>query len=261
MCGLGPGDGALDRVSSGRAYLGLARGAWLDTVGVTASRRCRRWKKRSWLSGACWPRTAAASTVRSFASNPARVSPSCRSGRRLKYWSGPGVRALPRWRAASGLRKSRSAAAPTRPWSRRWRAGFRRIRSRRRPRRRGWWSAPSPSSTRTLRWRGAWRASPWRPTSKSSAPSTRPSTSSGSWRRAWARCAAPGAPPKPRRWCPTHSSTGFCFAGTPDDIAAQAEALFDAGAQRVEFGPPHGASSLVGIALLGEDVLPRLRAL
>lgn len=51
----------------------------------------------------------------------------------------------------------------------------------------------------------------------------------------------------------------FCFSGTPEMIAAQAEECFAAGADRVEFGTPHGLDPLVGIALLGDDVLPRVR--
>ncbi len=49
------------------------------------------------------------------------------------------------------------------------------------------------------------------------------------------------------------------FAGTPDDVAQQAADLFEAGAQRVEFGTPHGLSTEEGLRLLGEEVLPALR--
>jgi 5,10-methylenetetrahydromethanopterin reductase len=49
------------------------------------------------------------------------------------------------------------------------------------------------------------------------------------------------------------------FAGTPAQVAAQAQALFDAGATRVEFGTPHGLSEETGMRLLGEVVLPALR--
>ena len=51
----------------------------------------------------------------------------------------------------------------------------------------------------------------------------------------------------------------FAFAGTPDDIAAHAAALFAAGAQRVEFGTPHGLTPEEGMRLLGTRVLPALR--
>jgi len=50
----------------------------------------------------------------------------------------------------------------------------------------------------------------------------------------------------------------FAMAGTPERVAAQAQALFDAGATRVEFGSPHGLSEEDGIRLLGERVLPKL---
>ena len=50
----------------------------------------------------------------------------------------------------------------------------------------------------------------------------------------------------------------FAFAGTPAELAAHAEALFAAGATRVEFGTPHGLTPERGLRLLGEQVLPRL---
>jgi 5,10-methylenetetrahydromethanopterin reductase len=46
----------------------------------------------------------------------------------------------------------------------------------------------------------------------------------------------------------------FTFAGTPTDVAAQALALLDAGAHRVEFGAPQGR-----LDLLCDRVLPELR--
>ncbi len=51
----------------------------------------------------------------------------------------------------------------------------------------------------------------------------------------------------------------FAMAGTPEQVAEQAKALFEAGARRVEFGSPHGLTEEEGIRLLGERVLPRLR--
>ncbi len=49
------------------------------------------------------------------------------------------------------------------------------------------------------------------------------------------------------------------FAGTPDEVAEQALALFEAGVARVEFGTPHGLSPENGVRLLGEQVLPSLQ--
>jgi 5,10-methylenetetrahydromethanopterin reductase len=51
----------------------------------------------------------------------------------------------------------------------------------------------------------------------------------------------------------------LAFAGTPDEITAQTATLFEAGVQRVEFGTPHGLTTGAGLRLLGERVLPALR--
>jgi len=51
----------------------------------------------------------------------------------------------------------------------------------------------------------------------------------------------------------------FAFAGTPTQVAEQAEALFDAGARRVDFGTPHGLDERVGVELLAGEVAPRLQ--
>jgi 5,10-methylenetetrahydromethanopterin reductase len=51
----------------------------------------------------------------------------------------------------------------------------------------------------------------------------------------------------------------FAMAGTPEQVVEQATALYEAGARRVEFGSPHGLTEEEGIRLLGERVLPRLR--
>jgi 5,10-methylenetetrahydromethanopterin reductase len=51
----------------------------------------------------------------------------------------------------------------------------------------------------------------------------------------------------------------FVLAGAPRDVAAQAQALFDAGASRVEFGTPQGITTASGVDLLADRVLPLLR--
>jgi 5,10-methylenetetrahydromethanopterin reductase len=50
----------------------------------------------------------------------------------------------------------------------------------------------------------------------------------------------------------------FALAGTPEQVLQHAKRLFEAGARRVEFGSPHGLTEEDGIRLLGEQVLPRL---
>jgi 5,10-methylenetetrahydromethanopterin reductase len=52
----------------------------------------------------------------------------------------------------------------------------------------------------------------------------------------------------------------IAFAGTPHEVAKQALELFAAGVDRVEFGTPHGLTEHEGVRLLGERVLPALRA-
>lgn len=51
----------------------------------------------------------------------------------------------------------------------------------------------------------------------------------------------------------------FAFAGTPADVANHAQAIFDAGAARVDFGTPHGIDERHGVELLCTEVAPRLR--
>jgi 5,10-methylenetetrahydromethanopterin reductase len=48
----------------------------------------------------------------------------------------------------------------------------------------------------------------------------------------------------------------FAFAGTPRQVAAQTIELLERGARRVEFGPPHGLDEHVGVRLLAEQVAP-----
>ena len=58
---------------------------------------------------------------------------------------------------------------------------------------------------------------------------------------------------------PDHLLDRIAFAGTPAQVARQATALYDAGADRVEFGTPHGLDERQGLELLAGRVLPELR--
>ncbi len=51
----------------------------------------------------------------------------------------------------------------------------------------------------------------------------------------------------------------FVLAGTPEEVAAHARRLLAAGAKRVEFGTPQGLTTARGVELLCERVLPLLR--
>jgi 5,10-methylenetetrahydromethanopterin reductase len=46
------------------------------------------------------------------------------------------------------------------------------------------------------------------------------------------------------------------FAGTPEQVVRQVEALFEAGASRVELGTPHGVTDRGGVELLARRVVP-----
>lgn len=52
----------------------------------------------------------------------------------------------------------------------------------------------------------------------------------------------------------------FVFAGSPQDIISQCEALYDAGVARIELGTPHGArAAAAGIHLIGRRIIPALK--
>lgn len=51
----------------------------------------------------------------------------------------------------------------------------------------------------------------------------------------------------------------FAFAGSPDDVAQQVAALAQVGVHRVELGTPHGITSLSGVELIGKSVVPAVR--
>jgi 5,10-methylenetetrahydromethanopterin reductase len=60
----------------------------------------------------------------------------------------------------------------------------------------------------------------------------------------------PGGPPPLDR---------FTIAGTPEQVAARVRALWDAGVDRVELGTPQGSTRLEGVRLICDRVLPLLR--
>lgn len=51
----------------------------------------------------------------------------------------------------------------------------------------------------------------------------------------------------------------FCIAGTPEQVAARVSELWDAGVDRVELGTPQGRTTVEGVELICERVLPLLR--
>lgn len=61
------------------------------------------------------------------------------------------------------------------------------------------------------------------------------------------------------RLIPEDVLDAFAISGTPSQVTRQAALLIDAGAKRVEFGTPHGMTWQQGLDLLGTEVLPELR--
>jgi 5,10-methylenetetrahydromethanopterin reductase len=51
----------------------------------------------------------------------------------------------------------------------------------------------------------------------------------------------------------------FTIAGTPEEVAAHALRLYEAGVKRVEFGTPQGLTTARGVELLSDRVLPLLK--
>ena len=51
----------------------------------------------------------------------------------------------------------------------------------------------------------------------------------------------------------------FCIAGTPEEVAARVHELWGAGVDRVELGTPQGRTPLAGVELICDRVLPLLR--
>lgn len=61
---------------------------------------------------------------------------------------------------------------------------------------------------------------------------------------------------KAESFVPDEAVHAFSLTGTPGDVIPQIEALVDAGATNIAFGPPHGPDFKETIRLLGEKVLP-----
>jgi 5,10-methylenetetrahydromethanopterin reductase len=70
-----------------------------------------------------------------------------------------------------------------------------------------------------------------------------------------------GDPAAAGRCIPDELLDRFALAGDPATIAAHAAALVEAGASRIEFGTPHGRSDQHGVELLGRHVLPVVKEL
>jgi len=61
------------------------------------------------------------------------------------------------------------------------------------------------------------------------------------------------------RMIPDELLDRFAFSGTPNQVSRQVRDIFEAGAARVEFGAPFGLDAERGLRLIGERVLPEFR--
>ncbi len=64
---------------------------------------------------------------------------------------------------------------------------------------------------------------------------------------------------KAASFVPDQAVKSFSLTGTPEDVIPQIEALIEAGATNVAFGPPHGPDAMEAIKLLGDKVLPNIQ--
>jgi 5,10-methylenetetrahydromethanopterin reductase len=251
----------LDSVSGGRAYLGLARGAWLDAVGVPQERPVRRLREAADVV-----RLLMAGDDRGYRGEIFRVQP----GVRLAYRPvRPGVDLLLGAWGPLGVALAGELAAEVKI---------------------GGTANPAllPRAIQALA-RGQARAGRPPGTTGLACGAVTVVDDDGAAARRLARAEVasylpvvaaldPQAGPGPGELAAMqrlvragdHEAAGrlvpgevldrFAFSGTPAQVAAQVAGLFDAGATRVEFGTPHGLTAARGIELLGRRVLPAVLA-
>jgi 5,10-methylenetetrahydromethanopterin reductase len=251
---------ALDAVSGGRAYLGLARGAWLEAIGIEQRRPLDHLRDtaaivRALLSG----------DERGYAGAAYRLAPGVRlrypvSGRvpslLLGTWGAAGAALA--GQIADEVKVGGSANPAVVPLIRdRVAAGCRAV-------------GRSPAEVRLVlgavtvvdrdaaaaRRRARTEVARYLAVVADLDPTTElPDGFAGRLRAlvAAGRDHAAGA------LIPDEVLDRFAFSGTPSHVAGLARRVLDAGADRVDFGAPHGLTDEDGVALLGTAVLPRLR--
>jgi 5,10-methylenetetrahydromethanopterin reductase len=251
---------ALDAASAGRGYLGLARGAWLDAVGLAQSRPLARLREAAVITRALLSGDEAGFTGREFTLAP---------GTRLRYplpprvpplllgaW-GPrgtdlagqtadelkvGGTASPAVIARARRRLTAASLAAGRPADAvRLVAGAVTV-----------VAEDGAAARRLARSEVAMYLAVVGPLDTAGALP-------GGLVTAVAALTAAGRDTEAGALIPDEVLDRFAFAGTPEQVAAQARAVLGAGAGRVDFGTPHGLTAADGVALLGTRVLPLLR--
>ncbi len=252
---------ALDAASGGRAYLGLARGAWLDAVGITAARPLTRLRE-----GAAVARLQLAGEEGGFAGREFRLAP----GTRLRYplparvpplllgaW-GPrgtalagaiaqelkvGGTASPAVIAQARARVTAASSAAGRP------AGAVRVVA----------GAVTVVAEDGAAARRRARTEVAMYLAVVGSLDTTADLPDGLVDRIGTLVAA-GDDQAAGALIDDAVLDRFAFSGTPEQVAGQARRVIEAGAGRVDFGTPHGLSAAEGVRLLGTRVLPLLRS-
>ena len=218
----------LDSVSSGRAYLGLAKGAWLDRLGLEEPRPLAALREAVAIVRALFAGDTAGVDGERFTLAPGTELAYPRVRDQVPLLIGTWGHETARWAGtvADELKIGGSANPELLPVVRDWIAN---------------------------------------PEVRLVVGCVTVVDEDGSWARARAAevvqpyldvvarhdpTLEPGAEPRVER---------FCIAGTPDEDAVRVIELWDAGADRVELGTPQGRTPLAGVELICDRVLPLLR--
>lgn len=220
----------LDAVSSGRAFLGLAKGAWLDRLGIEEARPLAALKEAVEIIRALLAGDENGVAGERFTLTPGTKLSYPRSRNSVPLMIGTWGPATARWAAgvADELKIGGSANPDLVPVVREW--------------------IGNPDVGVVV-------------------GCVSVVDEDGDWARERARMAvepylavvAHLDPTLELRDGQTPPLERFCIAGTPEEVAARVVELWDAGAGRVELGTPQGRTPTTGVDLICERVLPLLR--
>ena len=218
----------LDTVSRGRAYLGLAKGAWLDRLGIAESRPLGALAEAVAIIRALLAGDDAGVAGERFGLAPGTKLAYPRVRNSVPLMIGTWGRATAAWAGtvADELKIGGTANPELVPVVREWIGN---------------------------------------PSVKVVVGCVTVVDEDGAWARERARAAVAPYLEVVAELDPTIDATGappldrFCIAGTPDEVATRVETLWAAGADRVELGTPQGRTTVGGVDLICDRVLPLLR--
>lgn len=219
----------LDAVSSGRAYLGLAKGAWLDRLGIEEERPLAALREAVAIIRALLAGDDEGVDGRRFTLAPGTVLAYPRARESVPLTIGTWGPKTVRWAGTVADEVKLGGSA-------------------------------NPELVREVRgWIG-------NPTVGLVVGCVTVVDEDGDWARERARAAvgpyldvvAPLDPTLGLHDGETPPFDRFTIAGTPEDVASRVTELWDAGAARVELGTPQGRTTVDGIDLICERVLPLL---